>query len=223
MSGQSYTLLPIVKLEASSDDGSHGVDNLKDKSLGPESRWSGFGKGQFIIADLGALYMVHNVDIAFYRGDQRRYNLVIQTSADKKTFAQVLNAQSRGGTLDPERFDFPDVRARYVKIVFNGSNVSDWNSVTEVQIFGIDAPIVVLETIVLSEKNNVTKADEGAKLTFIAKASNNDGSPARRRDLYAFINTTNSGKITTDDSGESSFERTFTKAGKYEIHVSDEA
>jgi poly(beta-D-mannuronate) lyase len=47
-----------------------------------------------------------------------------------------LSGQSSGTTTALQPFDFPDVPARYVRIVGHGNSQSDWNSLTEVDIWG---------------------------------------------------------------------------------------
>ena len=41
-----------------------------------------------------------------------------------------------GTTISPERYDFADIEARYVKITINGNNQNEWASITEIEING---------------------------------------------------------------------------------------
>src|ERR1044071_1587619 len=69
--------LPVAAVSASSDDGNVPANTL-DGSLA--TRWSAAGDGQWIAFDLGSSQSVGSVNIAWYKGDQRRFPFDIQTS-----------------------------------------------------------------------------------------------------------------------------------------------
>ena len=43
-------------------------------------------------------------------------------------------AIASGTTTSPERYDFADIEARYVKITINGNNQNEWASIAEIGI-----------------------------------------------------------------------------------------
>jgi len=86
------------------------------------------------------------VTIAWYQGTAWQSAFEIQVSLDDTTWTPVFAGRSSGQTLQPERYDFPTVTARYVRIVGHGqwsgtTLLSLWNSITEVAISG-SAPVV---------------------------------------------------------------------------------
>lgn len=123
-----------------SDDGTndgHGPRNTIDGSLSAESRWSSYGSSKWIEYDLGHEVMVTDLDVAFYRGDQRSAYFDIETSLDGLQWTAVYpNGHSAGNHTGFERFDVVDSQARFVRIIGNGTNASAWNSYLEVKVLG---------------------------------------------------------------------------------------
>lgn len=64
---------------ASSHDGNI-PENTLDNNL--NTRWSARGNGQWITYDLGQSKIVDDLDIAFYKGNERRTTIDIQVSSD---------------------------------------------------------------------------------------------------------------------------------------------
>ena len=108
--------------------------NVMDGKL--ETRWSQEGTNQWLQLNLRATRMVAAVDIAFYQGDTRVNYLNIQTSLSGSVWKSALgDVTSSGVTNELERYVFPEpVKARYVKIFFNGNSINKWNSITEVRV-----------------------------------------------------------------------------------------
>ena len=77
------------------------------------------------------------MDISWYRGNIRQNSFEISASNDGVNFAKVFIGKSSGKTLSPERYDFPKIDARYLKITINGNTENKWASVTEVSVEGI--------------------------------------------------------------------------------------
>lgn len=128
--------LSVSATSASSDDG-HGPENTIDGNLSPESRWSSQGNGEWIQYDLTAQSLLTSVKIAFYLGDQRSSSFEVQVSMDGTTWTTVGSSlQSSGTTLAFEEYDVTDAQANYVRIRCFGNSSSDWNSVTEVELYG---------------------------------------------------------------------------------------
>jgi hypothetical protein len=126
-------VLPVTKITASGNDG-NVPSNAIDGKLA--TRWSNFGKGSWISADLGKLATVCYVDIAWYRGDVRQNTFTISHSSDGKNYSQDYSAKSSGTTAGLERYDFADVSARYVRITVNGNTENNWASITEIRLYG---------------------------------------------------------------------------------------
>src|SRR6266516_1488826 len=112
--------------------------NTLDHSV--STRWSANGDGQWIQYDLGTTMAVSSVTIAWYQGTSWASAFEIQVSLDGTTWTPVFTGRSSGQALQPERYDFPTLPGRYVRIVghgqWNGTTLlSWWNSLTEVAIY----------------------------------------------------------------------------------------
>src|SRR5438105_3967154 len=124
------TPLPVASVLASGDDGNIPQNTL-DNNL--TTRWSASGDGQWIRYDLGAVMAVGPVTIAWYRGTEWASAFDIEVSLDSLTWTRAFTGRSSGQTLQPERYDFPTVTGRYVRIVGHGqwsgaTLLSLWNS-----------------------------------------------------------------------------------------------
>jgi len=75
-------------------------------------------------------------------------------SLDSVTWTPVFGGRSSGQTLQPERYDFPTVTARYVRIVGHGqwsgaTVLTLWNSITEVAVYASAA--VTVDPVALAQ------------------------------------------------------------------------
>ena len=100
------------------------------------TRWSGEGDGSWLRLDLGSVNPVSMVKIAFYNGDSRNFTFDIQTSTDGSNWIQARNTVTSAQNNQSQSFPIPVVEARYVRIVGYGNTSNDWNSYTEVEIWG---------------------------------------------------------------------------------------
>src|SRR5436309_86840 len=129
-----HTVSPVVE----SGDDCNLPQNTLDNNLA--TRWSASGDGQWIRYDLGAVMAVGPVNIAWYRGTEWASAFDIEVSLDSLTWTRAFTGRSSGQTLQPERYDFPTVPGRYVRVVGHGqwsgtTQLSLWNSITEVAIY----------------------------------------------------------------------------------------
>ncbi len=135
---ESRLVVAASAVTASANDG-HLPAATVDGSLLDNDRWSAFGEGAWINYNLGAEKNVRSIKIAWYKGNQRISYFDVQTSLDGVTWKPILSQhQSSGSSLALEPYDFPDTRARQIRIVGYGNSVSEWNSITEVEIYGTD-------------------------------------------------------------------------------------
>ena len=106
------------------------------------TRWSGSGDGATLRLDMGATQTLSYVTIAWYQGNTRRSKFDIEVSENNTTWTPVLTGvQSNGTTTAEVMFEFNDVPARYVRYVGHNNDSSDankrqWNSVTEISLWG---------------------------------------------------------------------------------------
>ncbi|QFZ19738.1 polysaccharide lyase family 7 protein [Saccharothrix syringae] len=129
---------PVAEVTASDHDGNVPANTL-DNDLG--TRWSAHGDGAWIRYDLGTAKAVAAVAIAWRDGDVRTAYFDIETSQDGTTWVPAAVGLRSRPTLAQEPYDIPDVTTRYVRVVGHGnSSGNGWNSVTEVDVLGADAP-----------------------------------------------------------------------------------
>ncbi|TBL71517.1 discoidin domain-containing protein [Paenibacillus thalictri] len=108
--------------------------NAVDGNL--STRWSGEGDGAWLKLDLGAAKTVAFVKIAFYDGASRTFTFDIQTSPDNTNWTTQGAGLHNAANNTLQTFDFADLSARYVRIVGHGNTGNNWNSLTEVEVWG---------------------------------------------------------------------------------------
>jgi predicted phosphodiesterase len=106
--------------------------NVLDDNL--DTRWSNNGVGSWIQLDLGTSNKICDINIAWYKGNERQNNFVISTSNDGIKFSNVFSSKSSGSTLNLEKYDIADTNARYIRIVVNGNTQNTYASITEISI-----------------------------------------------------------------------------------------
>lgn len=131
----SLDLDECLPATASTQDRDYSPEKTLDKSLDPESRWSGKGKGAHITYCLDDVKKLKGLSIAFYKGNQRKSKFQVFTSLDSKEWSMALDTtESRGRSRGFEKFNFNDTQeAKYVKIVGYGNTLNNWNSYKEVR------------------------------------------------------------------------------------------
>ena len=122
---------PISQASAASSQVGFPPSNLIDNNL--NTIWSNYGIGSSIQIDLGSSKRICNLDIAWYKGNERQNNFVISTSQDGKSFKNVLSAASSGKSVSYEKYVFSDNLARYIKITVNGNTQNNYASIAEIR------------------------------------------------------------------------------------------
>ena len=100
----------------------------------PMTLWSTYGKGSWIQLDLGKAKTVCNIDISWYKGDQRNNNFAISISNDGSSYKTLFNSKSTGTTATFERYDLQNVIARYIKITVNGNMQNNYASIVDIKV-----------------------------------------------------------------------------------------
>lgn len=134
--------VPLNKLEISSvsalaDDGNI-AENTIDSNL--NTRWSAIGLGQALQFTLKYPDTIKQVKIAWYKGDIRTADYLIQVSTDTLNWKTVFTGKSSGTTNLLQVDDIPDVASKYLRIVGRGNSMNTWNSITELELWGRNAP-----------------------------------------------------------------------------------
>jgi hypothetical protein len=128
--------LAATQVSASANSGGYPPTASVDGKL--NTAWVAAGDGQWLRYDLQAARTVSHLGINWYRGNQGRMNFEIQVSDDGDSYTTVYSGQSSGTTTAEETYDFPDVSARYVRLVGHGNSVNNWNLVAETGIYGFN-------------------------------------------------------------------------------------
>ncbi|ATB31635.1 polysaccharide lyase family 7 protein [Melittangium boletus] len=131
---QTRLTIPDANISASGSDINLPV-NANDGSL--STRWSADASGgaQWLQYNLGGCYKIACANLAWYNGDSRKYNLTLQTSNDGRTWSDVFNGTNSGTTAMLKPYAFGDKSARYVRLQSTGSNVNNWVSLSEMEIW----------------------------------------------------------------------------------------
>jgi F5/8 type C domain-containing protein/Big-like domain-containing protein len=140
--------LPVAGISASGFEKSNPPSNAIDNNM--KTRWSQYGKGSWLTADLGAKMNVCGVDIAWYRGNERVNSFVISISSDGKIFTTVYTGKSSGTTSSSERYSFSEASARYIRITVNSNTQTLWTSISEIGINGYAPGVIMADTLVPS-------------------------------------------------------------------------
>lgn len=124
-----------------------------------ETRWSGESAdgSTYLTYDLGDSYEVSTFRIILFKGDTRTASYKILASEDGVTYTDATEVLTSSGTsIDFEKVVFSPALSnmRYIRVAGygNSNEGSDWNSFSEVEIFGILSSSVGLEDISLLEK-----------------------------------------------------------------------
>ncbi|MBT0959338.1 polysaccharide lyase family 7 protein [Alphaproteobacteria bacterium KMM 3653] len=149
---------PLTIISAT-DDGlyeeTHGPENTIDGNLDPGSRWSNESQGtaKSLLLDLGAEQTLKGLNIAWYKGNSRKSNYMVEVSADGTDYQTVIpQGQSAGETADFEVTELPPVQAQFVRIVSNGNESNEWNSIVEVAATGCGTAVEKPDQPVLTER-----------------------------------------------------------------------
>lgn len=122
-----------VSVSASSFQNPNVPANTLDNDL--STRWSSDGFGEWIRYDFGsASRTISSLGVAFFRGDSRITFFDIEASGNGVDWIPLRSVVGSGNSLELERFSFPEVNARYIRLVGQGNSWNDWNSYTEVDL-----------------------------------------------------------------------------------------
>ena len=148
-----------LTIVSATDDGlyeeTHGPENTIDGDFDPDSRWSNESQGapKAVLLDLGAVQTVKGINIAWYKGDSRKSEFSIEASVDGETFQPLLPSQQSGGsTLEFEPYTFEAVEVQFVRIIGNGNESNNWNSIVEIAALGCGVPVEAPAEPILTER-----------------------------------------------------------------------
>jgi hypothetical protein len=137
--------------------------NTPDKTIDGnlDTRWSAAGK-QWLRYDLGEVKQISAVSVAIFNGTTRRAYFNIEGSIDGQQWTTLMSGESSGTTVQPEAFLLQPTQARYIRIMGSGNSANNYNSITEVAIYG---PPPVSGVELDRAELNFTEDGQQAKLT----------------------------------------------------------
>lgn len=115
-------------------DGDNVVANLVDSMN--KTIWAAEGIGRYAEFKLTEETELSAVEIVFNPNNKRKAKFEIQVSEDGRKYTTIYSGVSDGnaGENDWQTFTFDKpVKARYIRYVGNGSNISRWNGVREIR------------------------------------------------------------------------------------------
>jgi poly(beta-D-mannuronate) lyase len=137
--------LAIANATASTSQSPNVASNVIDGDN--TTRWSGQGTSVDLILDLASTPVVDYLNIAWLKGDSRTTSFDVYTSTDASNWTLIKSLSSSGSTADLETYDLPNTTARYVKLLCKGNTSNDWNSITELEIWGtVGGDVIVVES-----------------------------------------------------------------------------
>ena len=77
------------------------------------------------------------MNVGVYNGNTRQNHFDIQVSNGSGIWTTVFSGDSSGTTTNEEKYDFPDVSARWVRYLGHMNTVNAFNSVTEISVFAL--------------------------------------------------------------------------------------
>lgn len=136
----------VTAVGTQTDDDSGEIINGPENSVDniDETRWSALSNdgSAYITYDLGCVKELTEIQILFFSSTERTTQFILATSEDGNSYTDLSTAPiSSTIQSDAESFDLSGLQAQYVRIYGYGNSEddSDWNSITEVDIYGYDA------------------------------------------------------------------------------------
>lgn len=131
---QSKLTISNSNISASASDTNLPV-NANDGSL--STRWSADATNgaQWLQYYLGSCYNVTSLNLAWYNGDSRKYNFRLQTSVDGSNWTDSFVGSNSGTSAALKPYDIPDVSAKYVRVLGTGSDVNNFVSLLELEVY----------------------------------------------------------------------------------------
>lgn len=99
------------------------------------TRWAAEGN-QWICFELSQVATIESVAIAFVRGNNRIFQFEIETSTDGSHWQTLYKGSNSGLSMELEYFSLQPLPAKYVRIQGKGNSQNQWNTYSEVEVWG---------------------------------------------------------------------------------------
>lgn len=124
----------IVNVTASGydTDKGHTPANIADGNV--KTRWAVNGEG-WVQLELDKAQSVENIMLVPFKAEERKLKFSIAYSTDGKSWTKLAdNLVTASDAKDGEKFTFPAVTARFIKLETFGTDVNKWSAINEVSI-----------------------------------------------------------------------------------------
>ena len=126
--------IPIAGFTVTSEpQPEHAGKNMFDLNL--ETKYATDEIGGGVTVDFGEAVELYEVKLGFLFGEKRKEFFKIFVSEDGENFTEVLDGTSSGTSTDYQSFIVGPVKARYMKVLFYGSEQGTWVSISELVAF----------------------------------------------------------------------------------------
>lgn len=129
-----YNECRITGIKVSSTS-NNGAQNAIDGNL--STSWNSNGRGEWAILDLGRVKEINTVTVATLIGINATYDeFEIFVSENGSDYKKVYCGTNTGTAMGYESFDIGEQKARYVKILCQGTDYGETNTYYEFRVFG---------------------------------------------------------------------------------------
>lgn len=129
---QGYPITEDYIATSSYQEMENAPKNAIDGSI--NTRFTAYGKNEWIMFDFKEPKDFNRLDIAWYWGNERKYEFEIQYSNDANNWQTAFKGNSSGQSSDFETYNFgKTINAQFIRIVGYGSNASLYNNFAEVR------------------------------------------------------------------------------------------
>ena len=129
-----------LPIQSAFDDGSNDGNlpsNVIDDDL--NNRWSSKGIGKTITLDLNRVAEVSQLNVMWYKGNERISLFSVKTSIDGENWSIVLPDSSSTLVNGYDSYNIENLlnpEAKLIRIIGAGNSSSEWNSISEIKIKG---------------------------------------------------------------------------------------
>lgn len=110
----------------------HTPANIADGNV--KTRWAVNGDG-WVQLELDKVQSVENILLVPFKAEERRLKFAIAYSADGKSWSTLAsNLMTSSNAKDGEKFTFPAINARFIKLDTFGTDTNKWSAINEVSI-----------------------------------------------------------------------------------------
>ncbi len=185
--------LALGTATSSGSQSSYLPTNAIDNNL--NTKWySTFTTNPWIQLDLGAQKSVCSVDIAWADGASRQYSFVISVSTDGTSFSNVFTGKSSGTSTSPQKYNFAESQARFVKITITQSHAGTTSSIaqiSEIDVFG--------KTSASGTSSSSTSVSQLTSSSSVSKSGEGKGSEDNLNEGPSISTTQNRAPVASDD------------------------